>query len=110
MGFTDEQIKIFPSGGLTYVEVVETILEQASHTSTSLRPHTRTQPLIRPTTLPIGAPVLARWPGNGGKYAGRIRGIHGDIRNGFAYDVLFCDGDYGRELPSTEMRLISEQV
>jgi hypothetical protein len=55
-------------------------------------------------------PVLARWPQNGGKYAGRIGAIHGDILDGFKYDVEFWDDDWGRELLSSEVRSISEKV
>jgi hypothetical protein len=77
MGFKDEQIRILSYDGLTYVEVLDKMLEPG--TLTSLRPHTRTHLLVRPTALTIHEHVLARWPQNGGKYAGRIAAIHGDI-------------------------------
>jgi hypothetical protein len=70
-------------------------------TSTHLRSHTRTHPLIRPVEFPIDVTVLARWSGNGGRYAGRIRGIHDDIRNGFPMTSRFptetTGGDYHQQ-------------
>jgi len=110
MGFKEEDIQTLPSDGLLYVEVLEKMLQLQQETSTRLRPHTRTHLLVRPTALTKNEPVLARWPDNGGKYAGRIAAIHGDILRGFTYDVEFSDGDWGRGLLSPEVRSISEKV
>jgi hypothetical protein len=86
MGFKLADIQVLPLDGLIHVEALDKMLELAQQTSTShrlvrptalavhepLRPHTRTNLLSRPPALTVGEPVLARWPQNGGKYAGRF--------------------------------------